>query len=299
MRIRGQLAACSGKNELYVNVPSSDHRDYCGFMYGQMATPTVTMVTPALAVSGATVTLSGTGFSEISAENFVMFGDVECAVMSSSATSIGCQLGSGFAGFKGLYLHVFNSGVAETGALGITYNLALNEISPSSGSQMGGTEVTIAGSGFYEQPSSDAGSAPMSFSQEVAASLNNDACPSGWRNQVSIGDRPCTVVHSGSTSLTVITPAELAPGSGSPAYDLEVSVVCPDNSNISSTALLSGAFTYDPVSTPSLLTIAPSTGAVQGGQIVTISGQGFSPDSAANEVLVSTIEFAVLSKFWS
>lgn len=280
VRIRGQLAACSGNNDLYVDVPRSSHKDYCGFKYGHMATPTVTGVDPDHASSDAAITISGTGFSEALSENYVLFGEVECTVLSSTTTSIECRLGSGFAGFKGLYLHVLHAGVAEANALGLTYNLVLNEISPSQGSQTGGTEVTITGSGFYQDTDRRE---PPSYASDMSTD-----CVSGWRNEVSIGGRPCTVIQFEGTSLTVKTPAQIAGGAVS-TYDLEVSVVCPDNASISITALLTDIFTYNSAFTPSVFNIMPSAGAIQGGQTVTISGEGFSLNTIDNEILVSRI----------
>lgn len=297
VRIRGQLAACSGKNDLYVDIPRLSHGDYCGFKYGQAATPTVTGVAPNQASTNTSITLSGTGFSEIPSENYVVFGSVECEVLSSTATRIQCRLGSGFAGFKGLYLHVLYSGVAETNASGLTYGLVLNTITPSQGSQTGGTEVTITGSGFYHEASNSMGSrsSQSSPSEMTSSYLHRVAgCPSGWRNQVTLGGSRCTVIHSESMSLVVRTPAEIV-GRGSSLYDLEVSVLCPDDVSIPSTALLPSVFTYDPTYTPSVSTVSPSYGVTQGGQEVTISGDGFSTNTQENEVLVSVVTMALSS----
>lgn len=280
VRIRGQLAACSGKNDLYTDVPRSSHRDYCGFKYGHIATPTVTSVSPDRASSNATITISGSGFSGLPSENYVRFGEVECAVLSSSTTRIVCRLGSGFAGFKGVYLHVLYSGVAETNAVGLTYDLMLDSLTPSRGSQTGDTQVTITGSGFYHE--TDQYEAPPPYVDDVATE-----CASGWRNEVLIGGRPCIVVRSEGMSLTVKTPAE-ATGSNDPAYDLEVAVLCPD-ANTSIRALLQDVFTYDSDLTPSLFNVTPSIGTIQGGQTVTISGEGFSLNTIDNEILVSRI----------
>lgn len=282
LRIRGQLAACSGKNELYEDVPRSSYRDYCGFKYGDAATPTVAGVNPGQVSGDATITISGAGFSEVVSENIVLFGEMECAVLSSSTTSIECRLGTqnGFAGFKGLYVHVLYSGVAESNGMGIVYELVLTSVSPCRGSQTGGTDITIMGSGFYHESGSSEGLTLPSYIGDIAAT-----CASGWRNQVFIGGRPCTVVQSDRDTLTVKTPAEGA-GSVSP-HDLEVLVQCPDSTNNPASAVLPDAFTYDPVFTPSVFAITPSVGAIQGGQIVTINGEGFSSNSLENQVSVS------------
>lgn len=286
MHIRGQLAACSGNNGLYEDVSHSSHRDYCGFKYGQMATPTVTSVNPIQASSGEIITISGTGFS-IASENHVVFGSVACTVVSSTRISIECMLGSSFAWFKGLYLHVLYSGEAETSGFGINYDLTLNSINPRQGSQMGGTQATITGSGFYHAPFSSSNESCLSSACGVVWNYfsGSSVCPRGWKNEVLIGGSPCVVIDSTNTTLTIITPAE--PNTNSSDYDLEVLVVCPDNRNLSSSATLPTAYTYDSALTPALFNVTPTSGTVQGGQIVTISGESFSLSSAENQVFVS------------
>lgn len=283
--IRGQLAACSGKHELYEDIPHSSYADYCGFKYGQMATPTVTSIDPVMVSSNEVITLSGSGFSEIPSENYVFFGAIECVVTSSSQSRIECTLGTGFGGSKPLYLRVLYSGVAETNALSVTFALTVTGVSPSEGSQAGGTEVTITGAGFYHVPSNNSDGGSLPASEAVSASLSNvTECSSGWRNEVLLGGVPCTVINSTATSLTIITPEEPSPSS--PAYDLEVSIVCPDNLMISSDATLQDAFSYNSSLTSTVLSITPTSGTVQGGETVVISGTGFSRSS---EVFVSAI----------
>ncbi len=286
MRIRGQLAACSGNNNLYVDVPSANHRDACGFKYGPMATPVVTHISPDQAVSDDPIVIHGSGFSEVPSENYVVFGDVECAVMSSTSTTIECTLSSGFAGFRRLYLHVLYSGVAEVrGTLGTTYSLTVSSVDPARGSGAGGTVVIVTGSGFYHtQPGRDR---PISQLEGEGLYPNGGTtfeCPNNWRNEVLVGGTLCTVIDSTSTTLTVTVPAE-ASGSFS-TYDLEVSIVCPDRLNISQSTTLSDAYTYDASLTPVVLSVSPNSSSIQGGQTVTISGDGFASSTSDNQVLV-------------
>lgn len=195
-------------------------------------------------------------------------------VTSSSQNRTECTLGSSFGGFKPLYLHVLYSGVAETNTFGITFTLTVSDISPSEGSQAGGTEVAITGTGFYHN-NSDSGS--LSVNEAVSAYLSNiTECSNGWRNEVLIGGVPCTVISSTATSLIIITPEE---PSNYPTYDLEVSIVCADNLTISSSAILQDAFSYNSTLTSAVLSITPAFGAVQGGETVVISGRGFSRSS--------------------
>ena len=250
-----------------------------------MATPVVTDISPDQAVSGDVVTIHGSGFSEVASENYVIFGDVACALSTSTSTTIECTLGNGFAGFRHLYLHVLHSGVAEVrGRLGITYSLTVNSISPSQGSSAGGTVATIIGSGFYSaQSSSDGPASELEREGVYSDATTISECPGGWQNEVLLGGAPCTVTDSTSTSLTVIVPPE---DSGTYSGDLQVSVVCPDRLNISQSTTLSNAYTYDASLTPSITSISPRSGSIQGGDVVEISGSGFSSSNSENQVMV-------------
>lgn len=279
VHIRGQLAACSGNSDLYKNIPRSSYRDTCGFKYGPLATPNVTSVHPQQASAGDTITVIGSSFSNIATENSVLFGGVECRVTSCTTSSIECILGQHFAGFKPLYLHVLYSGVAETNDIGIEYDLTLNNIAPSRGSQGGSTEILITGTGFYHTRNESMSEMPLSFGDDATP-----PCGSGWRNQVRIGGNPCVLVQSTSATLTVMTPANTGI---SLTYDLEVSVFCADNPNNSLSVVLPDAYTYDAALTPSVTSVTPTSGSLQGGTIVTITGVEFSPSVDNNQILVS------------
>ena len=273
VRIRGQLAACSGKHTPYEITPYSEFIDYCGFKYGQISTPLVISINPTTASGSDIITISGSGFSEVPAENFVLFGAIECAVVSSSLSSIECVLGSGFGGFKPLYLRVLYSGLAETNSLGLHFLLSISSISPSEGSQAGSTEVTIIGDGFHHLDGSG------------GSSLNTEAlCSGGWRNEVLIGGVSCTVINSTARLLTILTPRQ--PSLSNHTYNVEVSILCPDNLTVSSSVVLQDAFFYNLNLTSIVLSITPSSGTVLGGETVAISGRGF---SGFSRVFVSAI----------
>ncbi len=291
VRIRDQLAACGGKNDLYADVSRENLRDYCGFKYGPQATPVVTSILPNRASNGETITISGDGFSTVTSENYVLLGDIDCAVTSSTTNMIECTLSAGYAGLKELYLHVMYSGVAETNGMSITYALSLDSIHPSEGSQEGRTEVTIVGSGFYySQEESNIETVMRSTIEEVLSIFisNITECPSGWINQVLIGGNPCDVVNSTGTILNIITPATT---SSMPINDLEFIVVCPDDPNhLRWSAVLPNAYTYSSALTPSILNLLPTSGSILGGLTVTITGTGFSTSIAENIVLVRKVD---------
>ncbi len=292
VRVRGQLAACSGGHPLYQNVPSSDFRDYCGFKYGPAATPEVTSVNPQTASAGDAVTITGTGFSSMPAENYVLFDKVECDVTASSESSLTCTLGSSFAGSKTLHLHVLYSGEARTNGATIDYLVTLVGVAPMSGSVEGGTELVVSGTGFYfpnaEQRDT---SSPFFLSSGgingvgvAPFAVPESSCTGGWRNEVLLGGSPCLIVSSTNSSVTVLTPAE--PNMGT-SHDVQVTVVCDsDASKSSMPSTLSGAFTYSNLLTPSVTMVMPTTGSIVGGEMVTVTGTGFSSVAAENRILV-------------
>src|SRR6185437_14173371 len=82
---------------------------------------------------------------------------------------------------------------------------------------------------------------------------------------VTIGGTPATIVSRSSVSITATTPAGVA---GSP---VDVVVSTPKGS-----ATLKSAFTYaDPPPQPSVSAISPSSGSMNGGTPIVISGTGF------------------------
>ena len=112
---------------------------------------------------------------------------------------------------------------------------------PDQGPTAGGQVVTINGMGF-------APGAAVTFDGQPATAVSVD--PSG-------------------TAITATTPA----GSAGPA---DVRVVQEDQ-----TAELPAGYTYLNPGAPTIETVSPSSGPIAGGQTVTITGQGFTPDTSA------------------
>ena len=114
------------------------------------ATPTLTSISPTSgpAGGGTAVTLNGTGF--VSGSTTVNFGP-NLATNVSCPSSTLCQATSP-AGVGNVTVTVNVSGQAATGSATFTYIPSLTSISPSSGTQRGGTSVTVIGTGFDTTP---------------------------------------------------------------------------------------------------------------------------------------------------
>jgi hypothetical protein len=123
---------------------------------------------------------------------------------------------------------------------GLSSELIVTAVGPSSGSVEGGEVVTIKGVGFVEKASA-------SFGGEAAGSVDVD----------------------GPTSLKARTPAHKA-------GRVDVVVTNPDGTN----QTLAGSYIYfdpkAPLPKPSISSLAPSSGPLLGGQKVTVKGAGFS-----------------------
>lgn len=295
VRVRGQLAACSGQNELYNEGQADNHNDYCGFVYTPSATPIVTALNPTFGRQGDTIEIHGSGFSDIPSDHLIRFGSAVCEVVSSSYSQITCLLGESFAGNKQLYLHSKASGLATTDGIEFFYTLSVESINVASGSQAGGMTIVIYGAGFH--PTSSI-SRPDSLSPEEEyyynqASQIGDGCSTGWENMVDIGGSSCKVLESTLTTITCVTPEETG---NMTTYDIGVTTGCPDNLLTSyPSAVLSGGYTYDATLTPTLDSIVPLEGAIYGGDIVLISGTGLTDDPAEVSVKVRNLLLKLLA----
>ena len=296
--MRGQLAACSGGNSLYAELMASDFQDTCGFTYTPTLTPTVSYISPTSATNGDIIQIYGRGFSaNVTDENFVRFGAIDCNVTSSSGELIECTLGVGVAGNHTLHLHVLSSGVAETDGIKLQYQVEVRSVSVNEGSDAGGTEIVIMGTGFVPQsvPQSDSSS---SISDNVALALDyantflEDSCNSGHSNVVRIGDNECTISDSTYTTVTCATPENTGPGT---TYDVTVIVLCNDDpADTSHMGVLSNGYTYSSALTPEVTSVVPDQGSAVGGETITITGSGFSDMMDGNRVEVCVWSASVI-----
>ena len=108
MKVKGQLAACSGGHALYHQFESSvdGDTDFCHFSYSPTSTPHILTVAPPTATYGDTITITGSGFGTNPSLILVLFGDVPCVVISASGEEVMCDLGEGVAGYKPVFLQV-------------------------------------------------------------------------------------------------------------------------------------------------------------------------------------------------
>ena len=294
VRVRGQLAACGGGFGLAEELTSQQYQDFCKFSYSPAATPAVTSINTTSAKSGDRIEIYGSLLSQQPEDTYVQFGDAECCIIFSSNETIQCILSDSFAGSKALTLYTSSRGKADSDGIVLQYHLELESLSPVEGSIAGGTQVTINGHGFYHQAVNGSATANGTVTQELfALSHREDAlgCQSGWQNIVTVGGNACEVIESTLTTLIIVTPAETANES---RYDVTVEVYCRDQPQLSSSQTLTAGYTYSSVLTPTLTSIQPMEGSIQGGDTLTILGSGFSNMAQENTVEVGACCFCTI-----
>lgn len=108
MRVKGQLAGCSGGHPLYHEFEANSDEDtnFCQFSYSPPSTPHIITVTPPTATHGDPMTITGSGFGTDSSVILILFGEVPCVVNTATDVEVTCTLGEGVAGHKQVFLQV-------------------------------------------------------------------------------------------------------------------------------------------------------------------------------------------------
>jgi hypothetical protein len=200
----------------------------------------VSGITPSggLAAGGAAVRISGYGFAggssvafgSVPATNVVVVNPtlIMATAPAAAAGTVSVAVSSGSASASLPNAFTYRTSATASG-------LTLTTISPNTGPAVGGTLVTLTGTGF-------SGGAALYF-----------------------GNVPATDVSSpGSSTILARTPLNVA-------GNVPVTVV---NSDGSSVTLASG-FTYEGSNGFALTSVSPSTGPAAGGSVIVISGAGF------------------------
>ena len=178
--------------------------------------------------------------------------------------------------------------VAEDSVTPLEYSVVIETVTPSEGSQKGGTEITISGMGFsltvFDSDSMEWDNEILLDAYERALVAHGDGCSEGWESVVMVGGSECDIITVNHMTITCITPANQNPGI-TDIYDVMVQVGC---GSVSLSASISGGFTYSDDLTPEVTGITPDQGSIYGGTSVTITGTGFSDDPSEVSVKVCT-----------
>ena len=226
-------------------------RGDCSFVYKNPPIyPKVSVVT----VNSLTLDITGELFDASADATTIRIGYALCVVTSISETSISCDLPLGptgevaVAGTWTPKVHIVNKGfvVSESNSE-VTIPLVISSVSPASGSEKGGTLITISGTGFLND-------------------LNN----LDLTQTVKIGDSPCNVKSTTSTSITCETSIMTTDST----ITVTVGIVTQTTSD----------FEYLASDTPVVSGISVSSGSTIVTTEITFTGTGFGTDQAKVDV---------------
>lgn len=163
----------------------SSSNDSFEFTYSKCSTPKVSSVTPSQGTIYTIITVHGHGFSNESCHNKVTFSSHDCEVITSNDTAITCILSTAGDPMAGealdVTVKVLNRGYAFVRAdAGDTSYFVLKPsvtaVSPSSGSQAGGTLVRITGGGFRDEISGNVVQIGSAVCDVVSSSFDAIVC---------------------------------------------------------------------------------------------------------------------------
>ncbi|MAB79441.1 MAG: hypothetical protein CMJ89_08815, partial [Planctomycetes bacterium] len=305
--------------------------------------PNLTFIVPEQGPSngGTDVTLTGSGFQGVNAgATFVRFGAMEASnVQVIDDSTIQCNAPAGAPGALEDVTIVNNNGSAVlAGAFRYLDDLTLSGLSPTHASPVGGTLMTLTGSGFT---SSTAGVTSVRVGDTLSSTVNilsntslsftlppgtpdasvdvvvsNDNATASLTEAIRYHAAPSIASLSptsgselGATSVLILGSGFLEDAAGVPAVEFgsvaaaatsvlsDTSILCltpPGNANATvevtvtntnGTALLSGAFTYNP-RVPTLSSITPVEGPSAGGTVITLNGSEFTAINAGATVVL-------------
>ena len=199
--ITATAPAGSGTVDVTVTTPGGSSPKVTADKYTYKAPPVVTSLSPTHGptAGGTVVTITGTGFSGATAVHFGPTAATSLTVNSATTIHTTAPAGTGTVDVT-VTTPVATSATSSVDKF--TYGPAVTAISPSSGSTVGGTVVTISGRGFGGATAVDFGSTAAGSYSVVSASSITATAPAG----------------SGTVDVTVTTPAGSSPKSTADAY---------------------------------------------------------------------------------
>jgi large repetitive protein len=201
------------------------------------AAPSLTGVAPALGTRGGGTVLALTGTGFLAGATVTIGGAPAVGVVVNSANSITATTPAGTPG-NALIVVTNTDGQSTTLSGAFTYQEwppTVGGVVPIAGGSLGGTSITISGTGFLAGATARIGGTPAT-----------------------------SVVVVNATTITAVTPPHTAG---------LVDVVVTNIDTQSGT--LPGSFTYNAAPSPTVTSASPTTGTTGGGTAVTITGTNF------------------------
>ena len=140
--------------------------EVCLFSYVNSTTPIITSISPtAISSVVANITITGEKFGTDTGLVNISIGSVKCLIYSLNDTMVQCTIIGLVSGIHKLSFKKGNVGLAWSNVTDtIRMNAVITKVSPKTGSQYGGTDVTITGCGFDRRP------------RKVSVTISNKEC---------------------------------------------------------------------------------------------------------------------------
>ena len=221
----------AGAQKIVVTTPSGVTTQNISFTYVLLPVPTIASVSPTSGstLGGTTITITGTNF--IAGATTVKVGDIAATNVVATATSITAVTPAATAGAK--VVQVTTTGGTASKSNAFTYVVfapTILSVSPSSGSTLGGTQITITGTNFTGATSVKVGGVAATSVVVVSATSITAVTPAS----TTIGAKTIVVTTpSGSTTqaitFTYVVPAptisSVTPSSGSTLGATTITIV--------------------------------------------------------------------------
>ncbi|MET8629840.1 IPT/TIG domain-containing protein [Kitasatospora sp. NPDC004669] len=325
-QITATVPVGSGTVQVTVTTPGGSSNGVA-FTYA-VAAPVIGSVSPVSGAAGSVVTLTGSGFSGVTA---VRFGAVVASlftVVSDTQITATVPVGSGT-----VQVTVTTPGGTSNGvAFSYVPVPQLVSVVPAAGPTSGGTTVTVAGSGLGAATAVTFGSAPAAFTVVSDSDLVATApagsgtvqvtvtTPGGTSNSLAYtytappvvttivptqgpasGGNTVTLTGSGFTGVTAVRFGAVAASSFTVVSATQITATVPTGGpgpsgvTVTTAGGTSLPVPYYYLSNPQLTAVVPDEGPVLGGTIVTVTGNNLLGVTAVRFGAVAASSFTVVS----
>ncbi|XP_044191170.1 PKHD1 like 1, tandem duplicate 1 [Thunnus albacares] len=173
-------AGTAGSQTVTVMVGNMSQTASSSFTYDTNLTPQISDLSPqtTTVIGHRVLTIQGSNLGAQDNDSAVFVGRKECVTVQWTATSITCLLPVLPPGLYKVDVQVGNNGYPQTSGVNATieYILEIHSISPMFGSLMGGTKLTVSGSGFSNNTSDNKVSVGGAECEVESASENELQC---------------------------------------------------------------------------------------------------------------------------
>ncbi len=230
----------------------------------------ISTFSPSIGAIGSSVTISGSGFSSVNANNLVEFNDIEAVVTNSSPTSLTAIVPAGNVDGK---ISVTINGTTAFSDNDFSGTLSISSFSPINALE--GASVVIAGAGFSSTASDQVVKFNNTVASITAANKTNltVTVPSGaTTGKISIEREGIVVTSSNEFLVLPLTISAFSPGIGDEGTQVTILGTGFSSVNENNVVTFNGISAVVTNSTPTTITATVPGGNTVGKISVTING---------------------------